>query len=218
MDCSRIDAGVEVMLDPDAPAWSRVPAETVPLGPTPLANQPSEYVKASRDERSVGKVKSLEVRAAHDDRMVFIRLAWQDPERNVEITDNDVFPDGCGVLMPIGAGDTPIDEMGSKDVPVNAWFWRADRGDRATNVHAAGLGSTQYSEKSYIQARGAWRDGTWTVVFARPFAVHKQKTEAVQLAVGGTVRVGFAVWEGANGERGGLKAFSKEWRNLVLQA
>ncbi len=119
--------------------------------------------------------------------------------------------------MPLAGGDPPIDEMGSKDAPVNAWFWRADRGDSAVNIRAAGLGTTTYSEKCYVRARGVWRDGTWSVVFARPLAVHKQKAEAVQLAAGRTVRVGFAVWEGANGERAGLKAFSKEWRELTLQ-
>ena len=44
------------------------------------------------------------------------------------------------------------------------------------------------------------------------------KDEAVQLAPGGAVKIGFAVWEGSNGERAGVKSFSKEWRELALEA
>jgi steroid C-25 hydroxylase gamma subunit len=218
MECKRIDGSLEQMLDPDAGAWSALPAEAIKLTATPLANQPSEYIKASRNERAIGKVGTVAVQSAHNGSEVFFRLSWGDPERNTEITDTNVFPDGCGILMPLAGGDPPIDEMGSKDAPVNAWFWRADRHDHAVNVHAAGLGTTTYSEKSYVRARSVWRDGTWSVVFARPLLVRKQKSEAVQLAAGRTVRVGFAIWEGANGERGGLKSFSKEWRDLTLQA
>ena len=58
----------------------------------------------------------------------------------------------------------------------------------------------------------------WSIVFIRPLAVPEQKDEAVQLAPGKAVKVGFAVWEGSNGERAGLKSFSKEWRELALEA
>jgi len=218
MECRRVDASIEEMLDPDAAAWAAVPAEAVKMSPTPLANQPSEYIKASRDERGIGKVTSLAVQAAHNRTEVFFRLSWEDLEKSTRMTDMNVFPDGCGILMPLAAGDPPIDEMGSRDAPVNAWFWRADRDDRAQNVWATGLGTTAYSEKCYVRARSHWRDGRWTVVFARPLVVRKQQREAIQLALGATVRVGFAVWQGSNGERGGLKSFSKEWREIVLEA
>jgi DMSO reductase family type II enzyme heme b subunit len=218
MECPRIKTTVDEMLDPDAGPWSALPVETIKLTATPLANQPSEYIKASRNERAIGRVATVAVQAAHNGSDIFFRLSWPDPEPNREITDTNVFPDGCGVLMPLAGGDPPIDEMGSKDAPVNAWFWRADRKDHAANVRAAGLGTTTYSEKCYVRARSVWRDGSWSVVFARPLVVRKQRTEAVQLAAGAAVRVGFAIWEGANGERGGLKSFSKEWRELALQA
>jgi DMSO reductase family type II enzyme heme b subunit len=52
-------------------------------------------------------------------------------------------------------------------------------------------------------------------VIGRPLQV---KEEAVNLAPGQPNVVGFAAWEGGNGERGGVKAFSKEWRDLILEA
>ena len=134
------------------------------------------------------------------------------------MTDSNVFPDGCGILMPLAGGNPSIDEMGSKDAPVNAWFWRADDEDVARNVVAQGLGTTESTERSPIRARAKWGQGAWAVVFARALAVPEQKSETVQLAAGTSVQVAFAVWEGSNGERGGIKSFSKEWRTLTLEA
>ena len=51
----------------------------------------------------------------------FIRLSWEDAQKNVEVTDTNMFPDACGVLMPLNGGDAQIDEMGSQGAPVNAW-------------------------------------------------------------------------------------------------
>jgi DMSO reductase family type II enzyme heme b subunit len=159
------------------------------------------------------------VQAAHNGTDVFFRLTWEDDTQNMEITDINTFADGCGILIPIKGGDPPpIDEMGSKDLPVNAWFWRADFKDGPRNTFAKGLSSTEFSKKCPIQAKGVWGQGVWTVVFARALAVPEHIEEAVQLAPGAAVKIGFAVWEGSNGERAGVKSFSKEWRELALEA
>jgi DMSO reductase family type II enzyme heme b subunit len=218
MKCTKIDAARDRLLDPAAPEWTRVPSETLKLDATPLANQPSEYVKASRDERTIGKVRSLSVQAAHDGREIFFRLSWEDSTRNARVADATEFSDACGILMPLRGGDPPIDEMGSRDAPVNAWYWRASLGDRPRNTIAQGLGTTRFTTQCAIVARSSWIDGKWAVVLARPLAVPEQKDEATQLRPGTSVKVGFAVWEGSNGERGGIKSFSKEWRELEIEA
>ena len=218
MQCKKITATREQMLDPAAAEWASVAGEPLKMDATPLANQPSEYIKASRDSKQIGKIKNLMVQAAHNGSDVFFRLTWEDDSKNVEITDNNIFPDGCGILMPLKGGDPPIDEMGSKDFPVNAWFWRADSKDEARNTIAQGLGTTQFSKQCPIHVKSLWGQGAWAVVFTRPLAVPEQKDETVQLAAGQAVKVGFAVWEGSNGERAGVKSFSKEWRELALEA
>ena len=218
MQCKKITSTREQMLDPAGAEWSNIPGESLKMDATPLANQPSEYIKASRDAKQIGKVKSLMVQTAHNGSDVFFRLTWQDDSQNMEITDTNMFPDGCGILIPLNGGDPPIDEMGSKDVPVNAWFWRADLKDVPHNTVARGLGTTLFSKKCPIQTKSLWGQGAWAVVFARLLAVPDQKDEAVQLAPGGAVKIGFAVWEGSNGERAGVKSFSKEWRDLTLEA
>jgi len=217
MESVKVSTASDRLLDPAAPEWKAVAGESISMAATPLANQPSEYIKASRDERKVGKVKRLMVQSAHNATDIFFRLTWEDPDKDEKITDNNVFPDGCGILMPLNGGDSPIDEMGSKNAPVNAWFWRADFGDKPRNIVAHGLGSSVNSKKSPIKAKSMWGSGAWSVVMGRPLAVPKQKDETTQLAAGNTVKVGFAVWEGSNGERAGVKSFSKEWRELSLQ-
>lgn len=219
MQCSKVSAGRDQLLDPTAAAWSTVPAEELSMTATPLANQPSGYIKASRDEREIGKVRALNVQCAHNGTEIFFRLSWGDQNENRTVTDTNMFPDGCGILMPMSGSDTPIDEMGSRDAAVNAWFWRADfKNDEAYNQIAHGLGTTLHTETSPVRARGAWQQGTWSVVFARALSVPEQAKEAVQLAAGGAVKIGFAVWEGGSGERAGVKSFSKEWRDLALEA
>lgn len=218
MQCKKVTASREQLLDPLAAAWSGIAGEALKMDATPLANQPSEYIKASRNEREIGKIKNLMVQAAHNGTDIFFRLSWEDPSQNLEITDTNQFPDGCGILMPLSGGDPPIDEMGSKDVPVNAWFWRADFKDTPRNTVARGLGSTQFSKKCPIVTKSAWGNEAWAIVFARPLAVPDQKEETTQLSAGGAVKIGFAVWEGSNGERAGVKSFSKEWRELALEA
>jgi len=218
MECTKVRASREELLDPAAAGWSAIPGEALKLDATPLANQPSEYIKASRDEKKIGKVRSLNVQTAHNGTDVFFRLSWEDETRDVEVTDITVFPDGCGILMTMTAGEPPIDEMGSNDDPVNAWLWRADLKDEARNTVAKGLGTTETTKKCPIVTKSLWENGTWSVVFARALSVPEQKEEATQLEPGRAVKIGFAVWEGSNGERGGVKSFSKEWRELTLAA
>ena len=218
MICKKVAAGREQLLDPVATEWRNIEAEPLKMDATPLANQPSEYIKASRDEKQIGKVRNLLVQAAHNGTDIFFRLSWEDASQNVEVTDNNLVPDGCGILMPLNGGDPPIDEMGSKDTPVNAWFWRADFKDVARNTVARGLGTTLFSKQCPIQVKSTWGNAAWAVVFARSLAVPQQQSETVQLEAGKSVKIGFAVWEGSNGERAGVKSFSKEWRELALEA
>ncbi len=217
MECNKVSTSVEQLLDPFAGAWESVPAEDLEMAGTPLANQPSEYVKASRDENNVGKVHALKVQTVHNGSEIIFRLSWSDDTDNTAAASN-VFPDACGILMPI-IGEPPIEEMGSEEAPVNAWFWRANyKDDFAQNTVARGLGTTVFTENSPIRARGSWREDAWAVTFARPLAVPALADEATQLVAGGSVKIGFAVWEGSNGERAGVKSFSKEWREMVLTA
>jgi DMSO reductase family type II enzyme heme b subunit len=208
-------AAAEPLLDPAAGGWAAVPVEVVDLSSTPLASQPSGFVR-SHDPARIGRVRRIEVRTTHTASTILFHLAWADDACNTAVTDNDTFPDGCGILFPLRPGDAPIQEMGAPGKAVNAWFWRADFRDAARNVVAEGLGTTRATARSAVVARARWDDGGWRLVLARALVVPEQETETVQLAVGVPTQIGFAVWEGSNGERGGLKSFSREWRSFEL--
>lgn len=218
MDCKKTSVGRDQLLDPLASAWGTIPSEELKMVATPLANQPSEYIKASRDEKQIGKVRTLTVQTANNGTDIFFRLSWPDATKDVEFKDNNSFPDGCGIIMPLRGGDPPIEEMGSKQSPINAWLWKANLGDAAHNTVGQGLGTTEFSKQEPIAAKAAWQNGTWAVVFARALAVPQLQDECTQLAPGGSVKIGFAVWDGSNGERAGVKSFSKEWRELKVEA
>jgi len=213
MLAKKVTAEAKVLLDPTAPAWDQVPAETIAMGGTPLAQQPSRYIRTAWSDRPIGSVRSLAVRSAHNGAEVFFLLEWQDDTQNTDYVGRD-FPDGAGILFPL-KGDAPLDTMGSESQPVNAWFWRADSEDGAKNVTASGIGSVEESEKSSIATRAQWKDGTWRVVFGRPLTVAGNQSAALE--AGKSVKVAFAVWEGSSGERAGIKSFSKHWRELTLE-
>ena len=67
MECKKVSATVEQLLDPTSAAWNGVPAETLEMAGTPLANQPSEYIKASRDERQALRVRPQHAREGAPD-------------------------------------------------------------------------------------------------------------------------------------------------------
>jgi len=209
MLAKKVALNSKTLLNPASPEWEKVPVETINMGGTPLANQPSRYIRTAWADRPIGKVRFLNVRAAHNGKDLLFHLEWRDESCDVDYSGRG-FPDGAGVLFPLN-GDAPLTSMGSEEAPVNAWFWRADQPEAARNVRAQG------TEKSRIAARSEWKDGTWRLVLSRPLAVADQKGEAVQLAAGGSTKVAFAVWEGGSGERAGIKAFSKQWRELTLE-
>lgn len=216
MRSRRIDVAADDLGDPGSPAWGRAESQPVELTGTPLGLQPSPYVAASREGKPVGTVARLRVRSLHNGSEVAFRLEWDYPERNADVADNDVFPDGAALLFPL-AEDAPLVSMGAEGKPVNAWHWRADQPGRGRSNVAAGLGTSRVTDEQSIATAASWGDGGWKIVFRRALRVAGADGEAVQMAPGDTLRVAFAVWEGANGERGGLKSFSPSWLPVELE-
>ena len=81
------------------------------------------------------------------------------------------------------------------------------------NQISEGLSTSLYTDDSSITSNSAWNNGEWDVIMGRSLTV---KEEATAFSAGSKKLIGVAAWEGATGERGGVKAFSKEWRDLVL--
>ena len=210
----KVSASKEDLLKLDSSTWAGATEYKIEMATTPLANQPSPYIKATRDEKEIGKVKQTTMKVLHNGKEVFFRISWGSEDENLTIGDLNVFPDAVALLFPMKDGeDTPIKEMGKSDAPTNSWYWRADFDNKPKNQIAEGLSTSLYTETSSIIASSEWKNGVWTVIMGRALEVEE---DATRLAVGAEKGIGVAAWEGGNGERGGVKAFSKEWRSMVL--
>jgi DMSO reductase family type II enzyme heme b subunit len=125
MRVRQLAPGAGNLGDPSA-APGRDPGLRVALIATPLALQPSAYVKASREERPFGRIREIEVRALHDGAQIAFLLEWEDPDRDTDAPGDERFPDGAALLFPLAEG-APLVTKGAEGKPVNAWHWRADR-------------------------------------------------------------------------------------------
>jgi DMSO reductase family type II enzyme heme b subunit len=217
----RVTMDDAVLLDPASREWSGVRAVELSLQPTPIASQPSVYVLAKWKDKPYGVTQRVSVRAAHNGERLYFRLSWADDTNNDGIRDTDQFTDAAAVLFPVN-GNAVLQNMGSPREPVNAWYWRSDL-EEPFNVTAQGVGTTLRTQDPELGARAAYGDGAWNIVIRRRL-VHaadaglSHSQGYVNLVAGASEMVGFAVWQGANQERGGLKAITPDWEPLEIEA
>ena len=216
MKVKRTDARTEELLDLSSQIWNKAPRATVVLSPTPAEMQPTEYVRVSWKGRPYGKASSMQVRALHNGAEIFFRLQWNDESPDGKIADIDQFADAAAVLFPL-VEDAPLIGMGAKGKPVNAWLWRADW-ERPQNVAAQGMGTTERRDAQALAATARHARGRWDVVVARPLNSDGSPAGTVSLTPGTASKVAFAVWQGGNQERAGIKAFSPDWQDLQIEA
>jgi len=216
MKSYKVNYSREQILDPDAPVWKNIKAEKIALDSTPINTIPtSKYMVETIDRKKIGKVKLIEVKSVNNGKEIFFWCRWKDDTENRAITDTNEFVDGMGMMFPM-KGDAKIEEMGSPQKPVNLWYWRPDFNEKPHNLTAQGIGTTQTTEKSFLFSKSKWENGYWTVVIGRALEVKEQLNEAVQMKPGQTVKVGWAVMEGSNKERGGAMSYSVYFRNLEI--
>jgi DMSO reductase family type II enzyme heme b subunit len=209
----RLSVASDRLLDPASSAWASAKEETVTLEPTPWASQPTEYTMNASKDRPFGLTGQLRVAAAHNGEALFFRLAWQDQTRDDNIPDTDRFTDGAGILFPVRS-DAPLLTMGMPERAVNAWYWRPDL-EEPMSVTATGLGTTVRQSNGSLAAAASYDDAGWQVVISRPLSARGD--EGVALMPGQATKVGFAVWQGSNQERAGIKAATLEWQPLEIE-
>ena len=207
---------LEELLQPDARLWRGARAERVALMGTPVGLQPTAAVRVAWTNRKIGAVGEVDVAAVCDGQRLAFRLEWADPSENRELVETTAFPDAAAVLLPVAKG-APVVTMGAPGQAVNAWYWRADENGAGRQVVAEGIGTSRTVDVDLVKGQGLWKEGRWRLVIARALRVETAEPVA-QLAAGQTTGFAVAVWEGGNGERAGIKAFSGEWRELALAA
>jgi len=206
---------IERLLDPASSAWNGVRSEKIGLIGTPVGLQPTAAIRAAWMNRKIGAVAEVRSAAIHDGRTLAVRLDWSDPTENSALADNTSFPDAAAILLPSAKGASVM-TMGAPGAAVNAWYWRADVPEGGRQVVAEGLGTSRTVDLDQVRARGVWKEGQWHVVIARALRISGSEPVA-QLEPGAVTGFAVAVWDGANGERAGIKAFSGDWRELRLE-
>jgi DMSO reductase family type II enzyme heme b subunit len=212
----RTDATTEVLADPAAPIWDGASAQIVNLMQAPPAMQPTRYIASKWRDQPYGGLASLAVQGLHNGTAIAFRLRWADATKNAARHENTDFPDAAALLFPL-VEDAPL-FMGGEGKPVNLWYWRADHPERARSDVASGIGSSRVVDDQSIAARAVHDGEGWTVVLHRALRVDAHAAESVQLEPGQRLRTTFAVWEGGNLERAGIKAFAPQWVDLAIEA
>lgn len=185
-----------------------------------------------------GSIISVDVSSIYTDDEIFIRLIWDDKTKDTKFSPIEKFVDACAIQMPVNYETLPSPIMGEKTDPVNIWLWRAishetERIDspaysdfyregaidtvikfneRAVeNLTAEGFGTITPLDVQDVEGTGRWRDGRWSAVIKRRL----DSTSGVKLGKDIIVPIAFAVWDGANSERGGAKSVSV-WHFLKI--
>lgn len=191
----------DALEDPDADAWAEIEAQTVVLSS-------AESGLPGYQDTAVGLT---DVETAHTDEKIHIRLTWDDPVVNEEIDDPQAYVDGVAVQLPFEQDKEPPIEMGSEEEPVNVWYWTAD--GEVEELYAGGMGSTTEMGESAVSTQAVHDDGEWSVVFTRELTADDR--ERTEIATDQRLNVAFAVFDGDNAERGGIKAAS-EWYHYPM--
>lgn len=212
----RVDVDATRLGDPDAAIWGAAKGEVVSLVQAPAAMQPTKYIAAKWQNQSYGQVKTLTVKALRNADEIAFRLEWQDRTKNEKRIENTDFPDAVAMLFPLSEQSPLI--MGAEGAPVSLWYWRADHPTRARNDVANGIGTSQVLDTASIAAQAKHQDGRWSVVMRRALRIEKPVDGTVEFKAGQALRATFAVWDGGNLERAGIKAFSPSWLEMTLEA
>jgi DMSO reductase family type II enzyme heme b subunit len=150
------------------------------------------------------------LRAASDGENMYLRMRWSDATEN-GTSGRTEFADAAAVQFALDAGASTSFMMGAANGPVNIWYWKASEAG-AQNLAAGGFGSTTSLETAGLSSSSVYRDnGEWVIVFSRP--IQARGDHQVALA-NGSANMAFALWEGDNKQRDGLKHVTMGWVTL----
>jgi len=208
MKCKRIH---RMELAPDAAIWSGAEKKSVEMMATPLAMQPTAYIQKSWADKPYGRIAPIEVAALHDGALFAVRVSWEPLGGG-----NKDFPDAVAIAMPV-LGNPPLALMGTPEEPIHILHWQASKDGKETlrSVVATGIGGSRPGPDIKRQVAVKREGGRIHVVAARALGTGGG---AAPVTAGGKARIGFAVWNGGNEERAGIKAFSIDWIDLALDA
>jgi complex iron-sulfur molybdoenzyme family reductase subunit gamma len=196
-----LSAAAVAAASPTDSIWKKAPATEVTLQPA-FPGHPS-IVGTPVTQR-------LTAQAMRSGGRLYVRLAWSDATANTAIDDTNKFADGAAVEFPVNGKSDTLPFMGDVEHAVNVWYWRAD--GRTQNLVAKGFGTATLIPFQGLRSSAVRTESGWAVVLVRPLQVTPD--EGVSLQGRRDIPMAFAVWDGDNQERDGLKAVTLEWWQL----
>ena len=152
------------------------------------------------------------LRTATDGQNLYLRMRWPDASQNTSTSRSD-FADGAAVQFALGDAASTSFMMGAANGPVNIWYWKAGQA-QAQNLAAGGFGSTTALDSASLTSSSVYRSGgEWVVVFSRPL---EQAGEHQVQFNSGQASMSFALWQGDQKQRDGLKHVTMGWVSLEL--
>jgi DMSO reductase family type II enzyme heme b subunit len=204
---SKRIASIKDFMNPMAPGWHQQQVETVKMMPTPMAMQPTAYIRNSRAGMPHGQTGQIEVSSVHDGETLAVNLSWE----GVSPKGGD-FPDAIAVAFPL-KGNPVLIMMGSKTDPIHILHWKAGKGVKS--IVAQGIGLSEKGPEFRIASEAVEDGNRWRVVISRILGTGGG---IAPVTPGVDTKIGFALWSGANDERAGLKAFSIDWIPFAVEA
>ncbi len=196
LSAAAIDAA-----SPQAAIWQKAPATEVPLQ-TAFPGYVSIVGTAD--------TKEVTAQAVRADGRLYVRLSWTDPTANTAIKDTNQFVDGVAVQFPMNGKVSTTPFMGDSKNPVNVWHWTAN--GHVENLFAKGFGTLTAAPIAGLHGTAVRTENGWEVVFSRSLLA--KPGLGVSLQGRRAIPIAFAVWDGNNQERDGLKAVTLQWWQL----
>lgn len=175
-------------------------------------NMQEYFYEGGRSQRLT--VNAVSVQALYNDHAVAFRIFWEDPVKNdqglvdallVALKPKDYSGDVQGNLHTLYESDSEA---------LDLMLWQAANADKVgqkkSNVAAATR--ADWTPAKTLESKATYDDGRWTLVFSRPLDLDSSDV----IVPGSQARlIGFAAWDGSNGETG-KKRTSSQWIRLTL--
>jgi dimethylsulfide dehydrogenase subunit gamma len=195
--------------NPENEAWRDAQEYRMDLGMAPPVHQSINL----RYDPAAAAIPVF-LRTGTDGRNLYLRMRWADTSQNTSTSRSD-FADGAAVQFALGDAASTSFMMGAANGPVNIWYWKAGQ-PQPQNLAAGGFGSTTELDPAGLASSSVYRSGgEWVVVFSRP--LEQNGEHQVQLD-SGQASMAFALWQGDQQQRDGLKHVSMGWVTLELAA